>query len=448
MGILIKIFKRVGLGLIVLLTLLYFLAPPVASLFVDKEFKSKFKTQMSLSDQPKRIKLTSSEKVIHRALNLDTYFGIVSSTIWHFPSLIINYFSLPTKYPKIEKDSFGVFVDSSKASIKEILDSLKDLNIKSVAMRIYITDRYLNSSQYKKSLDLAQKLKENGYSLMVVLAQLNETFNDNYQLLLKRVISDFSSYTDYYQTGVAINRDKWGVFNKDRFQSYIIAIYQAIKSNDPKAKIIGPSVIDFEWYYTIYYLNLVEDFIDIQGALLYVDRVGQPENTQYGFDTIDKVRLLKAINKDKPLWITEVNWPIKDTKSYKPTSNKEAVSLDKYRDYMLRYLIEVLSTGYVERVYWWQLYAKGYGLIDHLSKKRYPAFEAYKELIALLSDSTLIKKEFKDNQFKYSFKKDKNRFYLMWSIDEESKPTPKNLKCKSINAFLYEKLIRKISWVL
>ena len=428
-----KIVRKSIWTLIAILIVSYFIVPPVASMFVDRDFKSKFKTVMLMSDQPKPLELSSSEKILHRALNLDTYLSVLASSIWHMPSVIIDYALLPTKYPTIKKDSFGVYVDSSKASANEILDSLKDLNISSVAMRIYITDKYINSNEYKQNLNLAKKLKERGYSLMVVLAQLNETFSSSYESLLNKVVFDFSDYASFYQAGEAINRDKWGMINKERFANYIIAVYKSVSLNDPEAKVIGPAIIDFEWYYTIYYLNLAEDFIDIQGALLYVDRVGKPENSQYGFDTIKKVLFLKAIKPEKPLWITEVNWPIKGTGAYKPTSNKEAVSLEEYRDYMLRYLIETLSTGYVQRVYWWQLYAKGYGLIDNLTKRKYPAFNAYKKLVTLLSGATLMKKEHKNSQFKYTFKKGQTIFNLIWNVDGKTTQAPKYLRCKSFD---------------
>jgi len=98
--------------------------------------------------------------------------------------------------------------------------------------------------------------------------------------------------------------------------------------------LVGPSVIDFEWYYTVYYLNLAEDFIDIQGSLLYVDRVKEPENRQNGFNTVEKVHFLKAIAPDKPLWITEVNWLLKIQAVLNNISERGSNSKE-YRDYMV-----------------------------------------------------------------------------------------------------------------
>ena len=33
-------------------------------------------------------------------------------------------------------------------------------------------------------------------------------------------------------------------------------------------------------------------------------------------------------------------------------------------DYLVRYYLLTLGTGLVERVFWWQVVARGYGLVD------------------------------------------------------------------------------------
>jgi|GEM_PF-401591 hypothetical protein len=434
MGFILRIIKKTIASFILLLVLSYFIVPPIANLFVDDVYTNGLSTKMLKSDQPKSLSFSDDDKILHRALNIDTYLSILGSTIWHLPSVAFNYLMIKQKHPKVLNQSFGVFVDASKAPINRIMQNLDELNITSTAIRIYVTKEYVQSDNYRQNLLLAKKLHDSGRSIMLVLAQLYETFSPNLYWTLNKITSDFSDYVDYYQAGEAINRDKWGVLNKDRFRRYILSIYQNLSLNDPEAKIVGPAVIDFEWYYTIYYLNMAEDFIDIQGTLLYVDRVKEPENEQYGFDTIKKVRLLKAIKPDKPLWITEVNWPIRGTGEFRPTSKKEAVSIEDYRNYMIRYLIQVLADGQVKRVYWWQLHARGYGLIDHTNGKKYPAFDAYKKLITLLSGSKLTKIEVKDSKYSYQFKKGEAIFTILWQKDGKTPiKAPIFLKCISFD---------------
>jgi hypothetical protein len=436
MGIIFKIFRKLIFWAIIISVASYWIVPPIAEMLSKREPKITTKKTVILnSDQPSKVKLTKEELILHRAKNLDTYLGIVASTLIHLPAVAVDYFSIYKKFPKIPKESFGMSVDAGKAPINRILEKLKEINITSTAIRVYLTPKYLNSQNYEKNLKLAEELKKRGFSVMLVLAQLRESFNFDIYSLVGKVIRDFEEFVDFYQVGEAVNRDKWGVVNRKRFKRLITDSYNAIIAYDPEAKIIAPAVIDFEWYYSIYYLNLAEEFIDIQSSLLYVDRVREPENSQNGFDTVDKIHLLNAIAPEKPLWITEVNWPLKNTGSFRPTSLKEAVTPKKYRDYMLRYLIMVLSDGSVERVYWWQLFAKGYGLIDHVTGKRYPAFHAYKKLVALLSGSQVVSKERKQEgrNFEYKFKKGDAEFLIIWNRDGGISKPPTNRKCFSFD---------------
>ena len=128
---------------------------------------------------------------------------------------------------------------------------------------------------------------------------------------------------------------------------------------------------------------------DIVSSLLYVDRRGSPRNTQYGFfDTKNKIDLLyslvKLSNKCKnEIYITEVNWPISNTAPYAPTSEKECVSLEDYTKYMLDYFKIARESKKIKRVYWHQLVAPGYGLVDNRDGKivKYPQFYEFKEMI-------------------------------------------------------------------
>jgi len=51
-------------------------------------------------------------------------------------------------------------------------------------------------------------------------------------------------------------------------------------------------------------------------------------------------------------------------------------------DYAVRYCTSLLGSGLVERVYWWQLVARGYGLLvaEDGGLRRRPAFHALSSL--------------------------------------------------------------------
>ncbi len=166
---------------------------------------------------------------------------------------------------------------------------------------------------------------------------------------------------------------------------------QAIRDEKyPDLKLIGSSVIDFEYHYTIRTLfNFCSLKYDKLSSLLYVDRRGSPNNTQMGiFDTKNKISMLYSLAKlssktSDEIYITEVNWPLSNTAPYAPTSELECVSEETYARYMREYLEIAKESGKIQRVYWHQLIAAGYGLVDDRGGiiRKTKAFEEYKQML-------------------------------------------------------------------
>jgi hypothetical protein len=84
------------------------------------------------------------------------------------------------------------------------------------------------------------------------------------------------------------------------------------------------------------------------------------------------------------IYITEVNWPLSNTAPYAPTSEVECVSEADYAQFMTEYLTTAKESGKIQRVYWHQLIAAGYGLVDDRDGKirKTEAFESYKRILA------------------------------------------------------------------
>jgi ABC-type polysaccharide/polyol phosphate export permease len=163
-------------------------------------------------------------------------------------------------------------------------------------------------------------------------------------------------------------------------------------------KIIGPGVIDFELYATCVALDWPENPVrfDAVSSLLYVDRRGAPENTQAGLDAVGKATLLRALietsrDGDRESWITEVNWPLREG-PHSPAGRHVAVDEETQASYLARYYLLMLGSGLVERVYWWQLVARGYGLADRDEGglRRRPAWHALRFLAATLGGSRAL----------------------------------------------------------
>jgi len=280
---------------------------------------------------------------------------------------------------------YGMGVEIDKGEIQKEL--IEELGVKHLLIRMPLWEMH----KIDAYVAFAKSFGEDKEILLNIL-QDREHIED--QVLLKRdietIFEKFGSFVTEYQIGNAINRTKWGFFSMDEYLKWFKTIQQIRDTSYPHLKLIGSSVIDFEYHYTIRTLfNLYRIHYDRFSALLYVDRRGAPQNKQYGFfDTKRKIDLLYALMRLSPksansLHVTEVNWPLSGTAPYAPTSEKECVSESKYAQYMLDYHTTAQTSGKVDRIYWHQLIAPGYGLVDNRDGKirKMPAFEIYKRMI-------------------------------------------------------------------
>lgn len=229
---------------------------------------------------------------------------------------------------------------------------------------------------------------------------------------------------DTYIIGSTINRAKWGFFSVNEYLDFYAVAYALKKSRFPHLKLIGSNVIDFEFHFTSHTLfNLSRIHFDAIGSLLYVDRRGEPENTQMGLNLLDKINFLYSLIRLSPktaneLIITETNWPIQNTAPYAPTSEFECVSEEEYASYMVRYHLLAFASQKVHCVYWHQLIAPGYGLIDNREgiRKR-SAFEAYKTMLEHLSDARFIRFSEHADDYLLVCSTPRGELHITWSLD-------------------------------
>ncbi|OHD88621.1 glycosyl hydrolase [Sulfuricurvum sp. RIFCSPLOWO2_12_FULL_43_24] len=228
-----------------------------------------------------------------------------------------------------------------------------------------------------------------------------------------------------YIIGSTINRAKWGFFSVYEYLDFYAVAYALKKTRFPHLKLIGSNVIDFEYHFSAHTLfNLSPIRFDAIGSLLYVDRRGAPENSQMGFNLMGKINLLSALISLSPktsneLIITETNWPIQNTAPYAPTSEHECVSEEDYSDYMVRYHLLAFASQRVSCVYWHQLIAPGYGLIDNregILRKR-SAFEAYKVMLSHLSDAQFIDFNYRSDEYTLSCSTPRGELHITWTLN-------------------------------
>jgi hypothetical protein len=340
------------------------------------------------SDQPKVI-LDKAYKRRMRAKHWPDYLKMAATSGLVLPTAMAHMAITKPVEPKRElRDLVGMGVNLDKGP--EQFDLIDELGVKHVLIRMPLWDMQ-NLKAYKA---FAYEFHKRGKTVLINVLQDREHIEDHALLAsdMHKVFDAFGSISHEYQIGNAINRVKWGFFAVEEYLKFFQTVQSLRDQHYPELELPGPAVIDFEYHFTARALfNAYDVQFDRLSALLYVDRMGAPENKQYGlFDTDRKIGLLSSLAtlspkvKQKSLYITEVNWPLAGTPPYAPTSEKECVTADAYSNYMQHYLEVTQSTGYIARVYWHQLVAPGYGLVDNRAGglKRLPAFRGLHQLLA------------------------------------------------------------------
>ncbi|MEM6792869.1 MAG: lipopolysaccharide kinase InaA family protein, partial [Acidobacteriota bacterium] len=270
----------------------------------------------------------------------------------------------------------------------ELLGAVDDLGLEHVLVRLHPWQK-----EHDEEEALVRELDLRGYEIVYSLPQNRELIRD--PALWRRRVAElaerFSPYGKVFQVGQAINRSKWGVWRYGEYLELARSAVSILKEH-PGVEAFGPAVIDFEPYATASVVNLPEcPRFDGLASLLYVDRRGAPEGRQLGFDTLGKALLCRAIAETSRRcgprsWVTEVNWPLREG-PHSPAGKKVSVDETAQADYLARYYLWTLATGAAERVYWWQMIARGYGLIaprdsggEVSGLRRRPAFDALRTL--------------------------------------------------------------------
>ncbi|MDC9715549.1 MAG: hypothetical protein PSN36_07030 [Gammaproteobacteria bacterium] len=332
------------------------------------------------SDQPyiitdKAFKKTQKKKYWLEYLQMGVLFMFVFpvSFLWQFLM----------RFPAT-KMQVGIGVNLDKGEEQYAL--VEELGVRHLLIRIPLweVDRIDEFVQFAKGFG-------EGKIIMINVLQDREHI-ENLALLeqnMQIIFDKFQTIAKEYQIGNATNRSKWGFFSVSEYLSFYQTAQGVRDEYFPQLKLLGSSVIDFEYYYTASALfNFKQVKFDALSSLLYVDRRGAPDNRQYGFNLKNKINLLAAMlhlstKSNNEIYITEVNWPLKNTTPFAPTSEKECVSELEYEQHMQNYINIAKKTQKISRLYWHQLIAPGYGLVDDRDGKirRMPAFYKFKQLI-------------------------------------------------------------------
>ncbi len=337
------------------------------------------------SDQPYVLKKELKQE-LRRGHKID-YIKLITTNLIFFPYLFARFYFKSKFHKRLIKtpEFYGLCVNLDKGVGQYEL--VEELGVKSLQIRVFLND-IKNIDAYVEFAKGFGVDKE----ILITIIQDREHI-ENPKLLeadITTIFQKFKDITDEVMIGNAINRIKWGFVSMEEYLSFYETI-QKIRDRDfPTIKLIGSSIIDFEYHFTIRTLfNNYKIHYDRVASLLYVDRRGSPYSTQMGiFDLKNKIEFLETIVRNSKksenyIYITETNYPLSGTAPYAPTSEKECVSEELYNRYMLDYFDIALRSQKVQKVYWHQLIASGYGLVDNRDGKlrKTKAFYSFKELI-------------------------------------------------------------------
>jgi len=345
----------------------------------------------SYSDQPYILK-RERKKALRKGHGLE-YLKLISINLIYFPYLFMKFLlKRKTAYNEVYydfnhrvKQSIGLCVNLDKG--KEQSELIEELNVKSIQIRVFLNDinNLNNYVEFAKGFGTDKEI-------LITIIQDREHI-ENHELLKKSItliFKKFEGITNEFQIGNAINRIKWEFVSVEEYLSFYEIIQRIRNEKFSNIKLIGSAVIDFEYHFSIRTLfNNFNVHYDKFSSLLYVDRRGSPYSTQMGFfDFKNKIEFLDTIVKsssksENSIYITEANWPLSGTAPYAPTSEKECVSEELYTQYMLEYFEIALKTSKIEKIFWHQLIAPGYGLVDNRNGKirKTEAFYAFKNFL-------------------------------------------------------------------
>jgi len=360
------------------------------------------------SDQPAVIKDKVLKKSIYKQARWDTIKMLMTNIVM-YPLCFLNYLVFPIKKIEIDTESFfGLSINLDK-NPEQTYELVEDLKVNNLLIRMPLSD-IENIQTY---VDFAKQYQDKNLLINILQDRRHIESSSLLKKSLESVFTEFSPLTNRFQLGNAINRKKWAIFSMDEFLRFYKVGFDLRNKKFLNIKLLGSSVIDFEYYFSIRTLfNLYKVRFDQFSSLLYVDRRGAPENTQMGLDLTKKLHLMQAMLRLSPkssneIVITETNWPITNTAPYAPTSEEDCVNLEAQADFLVRYYLLALASRVVKNVYWHQLIAPGYGLIDNRGDDliKYPAYTAFKTMLSQLNESDLISKTDKNGVYCLTFSK-------------------------------------------
>ncbi len=338
------------------------------------------------------------------------YVGQIVDTLRAAPGLWRSYAPLlegTFREPVNFAGRIGMALHPSSATLERELDLLAGLGRIPAFVRFY---HHQAREQRRFCARLVRALHEAAHPVAIALVQDRRAVREPaaWAGFVEEVLQEVGPIVEAVEVGHNVNRAKWGIWDFRELRA-LYAPLEKWHARLPQLHFMGPGAIDFEYLALVSVLRQWPAGVPLSALShhLYVDRRGAPENPQGRFSALEKFALARAIARRSPgcadrLVVSEVNWPLRGTGVYSPLlapyvlpgrGTKAGVSEDEYGDYLLRYLLLALASGLVERVYWWRLVARGFGLVDDSDPAAWrprPAYAMLQRFLGVLGESTFL----------------------------------------------------------
>jgi hypothetical protein len=374
------------------------------------------------ADQPHNV-APRRDRLRYHLRHAGGYFGMVARDLAVAPGALKRYrayLKAMHRRPVDVGSPFAVSCARIPGREADIVEALKSAGIRRTLVRVPSWER----ADLARHASFVSLLRGEGLEVVVALLQRRDDVLDpgGWQGFLADAFSALAPAASHFEVGHAWNRTKWGVWD---WREYVALARPALELGQKHGvKLVGPAVIDFEFH--LYPPTLRRLPFDKVSSLLYVDRSGAPESAQFGWTLAKKLALWRAVvdlslREPRDCWITEFNWPLEGTGKYSPAPGKPSVSEDAQADYLVRYFVIGAASGLVERMYWWQLAAPGYGLIDNREPawRRRPSYAALRTLVRQVEGSRFEGKAEGVPAEIYYFRREDEKFAVCWTLRGE-----------------------------
>ena len=233
---------------------------------------------------------------------------------------------------------------------------------------------------------------------------------------VERTVAAFKGKLEYWQAWNEPNIGFWKPTPNPRdYAELLRRTSLAAKRANPDAKIVGLtcSGIDLEFTEAVFRY----------GGLTYCDVLAyQPYRIAPEVGHFEEMKALRELvsryGEQRPIWITEVGW---DTANL-PFTDAAQLSAERpmrrQAAFLVRYMVVLQAAG-VEKVFWFNQGAAGYGLCGENQEKRL-SFIAYQHLIRVLNEYRTVRELYPrgaNGIYAYLFECPNETVVVAWSVN-------------------------------